>query len=327
MSKIKSLKVLWWLLIVLLLWWAWRDISMPALLDSLSRLTPRALGLLFVINSGILLLFGSRWWLILRGLGYRTPYFVLAAYRLAGFGVSYFTPGPQFGGEPLQVYLLHTKYQVPTDTALASVSLDKIFEVLANFTFLLLGVIIVMWRGLFLQAFARIIIPVSVGIVILLLGYLFALLGRLTPLAWILGLLPFNEKQPRFRAIRQTLLETESQMGEFCLRQPKIVLLATLLSSLIWLVLLGEYLLALFFLGLPVNIYELLGIILFARLAFLTPLPGGLGALEAGQVFAMQSLGFDPLFGVSVSFFIRARDSLFGLLGLGLGYFSRARQK
>ena len=55
------------------------------------------------------------------------------------------------------------------------------------------------------------------------------------------------------------------------------------------------------------------------RLAFLTPLPGGLGALEAGQVLAMQTIGLDPALGISVSLLIRARDLAFGLAGMGIG--------
>ena len=60
-----------------------------------------------------------------------------------------------------------------------------------------------------------------------------------------------------------------------------------------------------------------------ARIAFLTPLPGGLGALEASQVFAMGALGFNPALGISISLWIRSRDVLLALLGLGLaGMFS-----
>jgi uncharacterized membrane protein YbhN (UPF0104 family) len=52
-----------------------------------------------------------------------------------------------------------------------------------------------------------------------------------------------------------------------------------------------------------------------ARLAFLTPLPSGLGALEASQVLAMQALGLEPTFGISISLLIRLRDILFGMVG------------
>lgn len=326
MSKKQGLILLLWIFVGLLLVWAWRDVSFSDLMRALTRLNPASLGLLLLINAAILLLFGSRWWLILRALGYPLSYLTLAKYRLASFGISYFTPGPQFGGEPMQVYWLHTYHAIPTKTALASVSLDKLFEMLANFTFLAGAILIVVWEGLFLQTMSGTVIAFSGGMLVLLLGYSLALwIGR-TPLAWTFGRIPFNErKHASLSTFRQTLLDAEFQMGQFFRQHPHIILLSSIFSGMIWLSLLGEYALALRFLGLETSWLNILAIIVFARLAFLTPLPAGLGALEAGQVFAMQSLGLDPIFGVSISLFIRVRDSFFGLLGLWIG--SRVSQR
>ena len=176
------------------------------------------------------------------------------------------------------------------------------------------------WQGFFFQEMTGIVVAFSAGMVILLLGYLLALLIGNMPLTWILGLIPLNKRwQTSSRAIRQTILNAESQIGAFCRQQPRILIQSSFLSALIWLSIFGEYALALRFFGLETSLINILTIIVFARLAFLTPLPGGLGALEAGQVIAMQSLGLDPVFGVSISLFIRVRDTLFGLLGLWIG--------
>ena len=56
-----------------------------------------------------------------------------------------------------------------------------------------------------------------------------------------------------------------------------------------------------------------------ARVAFLLPVPAGLGALEAGQVLAMQALGINPAVGIGLSLLIRSRDIIFGGLGLWWG--------
>ena len=320
MHRKKIALVFLWILVAALFWWAWHDISLADIWDALSRLSLISLGILFALNGAILLLFSSRWWLIVRALGYRIPYIALARYRLASFGLSYFTPGPQFGGEPLQIYFLNANHQVPTDTALASVSLDKLLEMLANFTFLSIGIFLVVSQGLFFQEMTGTVVAFSAGMVILLLAYLLALLSGKMPLTWIFSLIPLKKRwQTSVRVIRQTLLDAESQIGVFCRHQPRILIQSSLLSGLIWISLLGEYALALRFLGLETSLINILTIIVFARLAFLTPLPGGLGALEAGQVIAMQLLGLDPVFGVSMSLFIRVRDTIFGLLGLWIG--------
>ena len=320
MTKKRVLTLALWLFVILLFVWAWRGVSLSSLGAVFQQLNALSVIILFIINAVILLLFSSRWWLIARALGHDMPYIALAKYRLASFGVSYFTPGPQFGGEPLQVYLLKKRHNIPTATALASVSLDKILELLANFTFLALGILIVVWQGLFFQAFSGVLILTSAGIVLLLLIYLVAMLLGKTPLAWTFGRLPLLKRDtPSLNKIRQTLLNAEAQIGKFCSQKPLVILQATLLSAFIWLAMLGEYALALRFFGLETSLLNVLAIIIFARLAFLTPLPGGLGALEAGQVYAMQMLGFNPILGVSISLFIRVRDSFFGLLGLWLG--------
>lgn len=325
MRKKKIFMLILWVLVGLLFWWAWHDISLPRVWDALNHLSILSLGILLLLNTAIMFLLSSRWWLILRALGHALPYFSLAKYRLAGFGVSYFTPGPQFGGEPLQVYFLHKNHRIPTDTALASVSLDKLLEMLSNFTFLSFSIMIVVWQGLFFQERTEIVVSFSAGMVILLIGYIVALWTGRTPLARVLGWVPLNgQNQASPQAFRQMLLGAESQIGAFCRQQPHILLLSALLSGIIWVTLFGEYALALHFLGLETSLVNALAIIVFARLAFLTPLPGGLGALEAGQVLAMQSLGFDPIFGVGISLFIRVRDSLFGLLGLWIGSFRGA---
>jgi hypothetical protein len=48
-------------------------------------------------------------------------------------------------------------------------------------------------------------------------------------------------------------------------------------------------------------------------------LPGGLGALEAGQMLALQSMGFNPAIGLAMSLWIRVRDTALGLIGVWWG--------
>jgi uncharacterized membrane protein YbhN (UPF0104 family) len=80
-----------------------------------------------------------------------------------------------------------------------------------------------------------------------------------------------------------------------------------------------EYGLMTKFLGIPLTSIQIITSLTAARLAFLTPLPGGLGALEASQVLAMQGIGYSAVEGISLSLVIRGRDILVGLIGLWLG--------
>lgn len=303
-----------WLLVPLLLWWALRDIRLAEIWATLQRLSWAQVGLLILLNVLTLLSFTAGWWIILRAQGYALPYLALVRYRLAAFGVSYFTLGPQMGGEPLQVLFLHQRHGVPGPVAAAAVALDKIFELLINFIFLMLG--------LLLMAHWQILPGLTDSMVLPLMALLLALpllawLGawaRWTPLTWLVARWP--ARGPTHQRVFQAVRESETLIIEFCRTQPASVLGVLLMALVSWGLILLEYWLSFAFLGWPFTWPQLITALTLNRLAFLAPLPGGLGALESGQVLAMTTLGLDPALGVAQAVLIRARDVGLGLLGL-----------
>ncbi len=315
--RLWALNALVWLVIALLLFWGLRRISLGAVWSALSQLNPAAILALLLVNSVILLLFSSRWWLILRAQGHRLPYLSLVKYRLAAFAISYFSPGTQFGGEPLQVYMVHRRHAVPGVASLAAVTLDKLFEMAANLIFLLAGLLVV--ADLFASHTRPQILLAIGGLLALPLGYLLALwLGRF-PLTSVIVHLPDRLRgSALLRKTAPAVVATERQMATLIQRRPGLVLWALLLSGLNWLLILAEYWLSLRFLGQPLTLLQTISVLTAARLAFLLPLPGGLGALEASQVLVMQALGLNPALGIGSSLLIRARDLSFGALGLAL---------
>jgi uncharacterized protein (TIRG00374 family) len=320
MKRIVKPRVLFWLALAILAAWALASVPFAQVGDTLRSLRIRHIAFLLLINVFIFLAFTSRWWLITHAQGYSANFFQLVGYRLASFGISYFTPGTQFGGEPMQVLMLEKRHHISRPAALATVSLDKLFEVLANFTFLLIGLLTIINGGL-LPAMGR---PIVIAILSLLLGIPLLYLGAL----W-LGAAPVSILSRRLGArwhspsklsnLAATLAETEVQITALLKRSPMTVLWIVPLSGLIWLLMLGEYMLTLLFLGARVDPLQALIALTAARLAFLTPLPGGLGALEASQALALGALGFSPALGISVSLLIRGRDIAFGLIGLWWG--------
>jgi uncharacterized membrane protein YbhN (UPF0104 family) len=103
----------------------------------------------------------------------------------------------------------------------------------------------------------------------------------------------------------------------FFRKHPRAVVSALLISVLSWLGMLAEFWLMAGFLGDRLTLLQTIIALTAARIAFLLPLPGGLGALEASQALAMSALGFDAAAGVSLALLIRGRDMLFGVIGLG----------
>jgi uncharacterized protein (TIRG00374 family) len=322
-EKRRSLIVRWglWLLALGLLWWAARDIEIVTIWQSVRRLSLFQLLILTMVNILVLFTLSSRWWVILSGLGHKVNYVSISAYRLAAFGLSYFTPGPQFGGEPLQIYLLRVRHDVPTTTGTASVTLEKVIELVGNFTFLLVGLTLIARLEFFQdRAGAGFIV-----LALLMLGLPLVLLSVIArgkhPFSGLMKRVPelVRKRIPRWSRWQNGALAVEVEMTIFFREKPVELIAAMAFSLLTWMMLVVEYWLMLHFLDLRLAFDETIAVLTTARLAFLTPLPGGLGALEAGQGFAFQRLGYSVAEGLSVGLLIRARDVVFGAVGLLLG--------
>jgi uncharacterized protein (TIRG00374 family) len=300
--------------------WAIDEIHFKDVWDALAALSWYQIAFLVIFNTFIILLLTSRWWLVLRAQGHRIPFLTMSGYRLAAFAVSYFTPGTQFGGEPLQVYFPKKRFRISGENATAAVSLDKIFELLANFSFLAIGFTLIVKDKLFSWLNPLFISPFIVVLISFPLLYLIALrLGRL-PLGWLTAKLSVRiVENIKINRYVPTICRIEHQISSLLQLKPLLIIGMSLLSVLIWILMICEYWLTLKFLGANLNLSQAVIALTAARLAFLTPLPGGMGALEASQVLVLEALGINPAIGFSVSLLIRARDIFFGVLGLWVG--------
>jgi len=284
---------------------------------ALRSLRPWQVTLWMLLNVGILILLNLRWRFLLHMQGVKVPLFSLFLYRLAGFGLSYLTPGPQFGGEGWLVILLRRRHGVPAVEGSISVAMDKLIELLANFSFLAFGLLVSLQVGIPQTLLSTALTPP----LIVLLGLPFLLFGLLAkgvlPASW---LAKHWQQPPRFLIKSLQVLSDAEQRSAKLIRQKLWLLIVVYLYSLgIWLVMLGEFWLMLHIFGINTGFRQTIFALTAARLAFLTPLPGGLGALEAAQVAAVQVLGFNASVGLSLSLLQRARDLFLASLGIAFG--------
>lgn len=325
MHRFLTPRRLFLLLLPLLFVWAVRSAPLSEIGATLGSLNLSALLSLIVLNTIILALLSLRWGLILRAGGRRLPLRALLAYRLSAFGLSYFTPGPQFGGEPLQVYALKERHAMPAAQAISAVSLDKLVELLANFAFLVFGALVILSGDLFPGLSPQRLLPLSLALLALPSAYLLALWRGYRPLSRLISHLAQRGQLPS--AIcrhRPATYRAEAQAVRFFRQNPSAFWQALLLSVVIWTMMAFEYWLSLYFLGAQLPPAAAISALTAARLAFLLPLPGGLGALEASQVFVLQALGVSPALALSLALLIRARDISLGALGLWLaGWLTR----
>ncbi len=297
----------------------------------LQRLQAWQLLALAALNGLLYILVTLRWWIIVRAEARNVPYLPLLAVRVSVFGVSYFTFGPQVGGEPLQVLALQRRYGISFSRATASVLIDKLLEFLVNFLLLALGLMAIFRAGFLPNQELGLFHPENNWMLTLSLVFLPGLIAwpilhiillyrHIHPLTRLLNFIPFIPKHSRLVRFLRT---SEWMAGTFCQRHPRALIGSLAASLLAGVGMLLDYALMISFLGIPLPFWQTVAGWTAGWLSFLVPLPGGLGALEASQVFALGVFGIPAATAISVTLLMRARDLLiggFGLLMAGSGF-------
>ncbi len=317
-SSLRSfLKKNWWRLLLLLLglllaWQALRAVNWGRVWHLMAGIGPPAIIVIAGINLLLLPLMTARWWLLLRTLDLPVGLKTLTAYRLTANALSYLSPGPHFGGEPLAIYLLHQRHGLNLSAAATTVTVDRLLELLAS--------LVVLFCSSLYLATAEAGLP-NIGLTLLITIVLTGLFARLL---WAI----FTGKKPLSRtiafltgksgSISALLAQGESLAASLYTDHRRDFLLANLLSLLHWTGVFAEFWLMTFFLGFPLQFQQLTALVVVARLAFFTPLPAGIGVLETALPWLTAALGQGSILGIGLCLIIRCRDLLFSLAGLGL---------
>ena len=307
-----------------LLYFAWRNAPLADIWSALNGLKLWQIATLVFINIAIYMLITLRWWIIIRAGRQMISYLPLLVVRVAVFGVSYFTLGPQVGGEPLQVLYLQRKYGMTYTRATSTVIMDKLLELLANFFLLVFGLMAVLQAGVLSTSGSRQLVSL-IPLAALLAWppiHILLMIRGVYPVGAALRVIFSRFGNPKWMRF---IIASERMAGMFCQRYPHALLMAVGVSLFAGAGMVAEYALIASFLGINLHGWQTLAAWTTSWLAFLVPLPGGLGALEASQVFTLGAFEISAALAIGVALLIRARDLLIG--GLGLALASRAIQK
>jgi uncharacterized protein (TIRG00374 family) len=315
-SKTKYLRTLViCLVLITLLYFALRNAPFVEIWSALKQLQLSQIGILFVINAAVILAMTARWWIIVRAENPSIPFLPLIKYRLSVFGLSYFTPGPQVGGEPLQVFYLQRNHGITFARATSAVIMDKLLEFLANFILIGVGLTAALRVGMIsqngTQAFGS-LIPMTAILVWPIVHLILLYRGRY-PISSLLRAASFVIGNPNWVRL---IIVSERMAAAFTRRRLGALLAALFFSMLAWGGMAAEYFLMASYLKADLSFEQILAALTAALFAFLMPLPGGLGALEASQVYALTGMGYAPAIGISLSLLMRGRDILNGGIGL-----------
>ncbi len=316
-----------------LVWLSIRNVTWSDVVIIFRQLSVPELIPILLLNFGVLVALTTRWWLLLKGFGFSLPFLRVMRYRTTVFALGYLTPGPQVGGEVLAVYY-PTRHKVPASVALAAASVDKTLELLANFTFIAIGsYIVLVGQHLISEAdlialgllSTLLLIPVAVLVAIWrgrhpISGFMLWL-EKLAPLRWRVRLrkMPVIRSLPNMHRLEATVMHSEDLIAWLCREQPWTLVAAIAATLGAWMCTLTEFWLVTRALGLLLTPAQAIGTLVLIYFAFTTPMPGGLGAVEAAILLAFTTFGFSSSQAVSLSLFIRMRDLTEAAIGLLLG--------
>ncbi|MEP4545368.1 MAG: lysylphosphatidylglycerol synthase transmembrane domain-containing protein [Saccharospirillum sp.] len=316
-----------WLLALALAGWTLRQLPLSSIVAQLGQLAWHNWLLWTLVNGAILFMAVKRWQLL--GQALQAPLSLGSLFRMrqAGSAVSFLTPGPHFGGEPLQVFWLHRVFAQPLHRAVAMLGLDRFVETSTNIAVLLAGVLMLLGTAM---------VPLDDGLqVSAILGGVLAALVVAAALVvrhpvWLAN--RFRPLTQRWRGAENDSNPEGGWQALVRLMQNALTLhrarlwAALLLSLLGWVALVLELWLLLRFLGLSPSPTDLLTMMVGMRLAMLLPVPGGIGTIEASLLWSFQLLGLPVSAALGLIALTRLRDAVVLLVGLGcLWSFHRPR--
>lgn len=311
--------LLFWLLALGMAAWVLRQLPLHSVLDTFARLGWRQWLAWTCINSAVILVLNLRWLVLIRMLGMHLGFLRLLLVRQAGQLISFLTPGPQFGGEPFQVYWLYRRFNLAIHSSILSLGLDRFYELWVNFSVLILGIALLAISGdtIGFTDWPRLL--AILGLLVLLLSLLGWLVMRRPQ--WLTGYLKNSMgrwlESPRLQRLGMQWQALGTDLARMESHGKPALWCSLLLSLLGWAAITAEMLLVLNMLGVEVTFRDVVFILVATRLALLLPLPAGLGPLEASVLWSFQILALPVAAALGLIALMRLRDAVVLVIGLG----------
>lgn len=260
-----------------------------------------------------------RWKLILKAQGDDVPFKKIIAPKFVGHTVSYLTPGPVVGGEPVAAYLLKRNTGIGYSKGFASILVDKILDFTYPLPFLVAAIVYAIFKYDIPWKTMSAFVIVLLGLIALLVVFYVQTYrgkGFFTSVIRALRLHRFS----KIEKYLEKILHFEALIIKFFNHQKKLFIKGLLLSLLGGIVIVLQFVVVLFSLHIDADVVQILMMMVFMILSSFMPLPASLGSFEAGQVIVFSALGHPASIGVAFVLILRSAEVF--KVGLGLIFLS-----
>ncbi len=279
----------------------WHDIGRSMRDASRTMLLGAAL-----VNLASIVIKGIRWWVFLRPIGVTSLPLALRA-TFAGAGLNNVLVAN--GGEAARVVFVSRSAHVPSAKVLATLALERLFELVGYFVMLSLAA-----TFLDLPPSLEKAKPIAIVVLVLMLGLLVWLVRRPDVVETVAGPKPENWRG-RLKEYGSRFIGTIGQVSS----GPRFGA-ALLLSVIAWALQVTTYHMTAMAAGFPMTRVSTIAALLAVNLGFaLRATPGNVGVFQAAYAAAAVAFGLDRNEAIAVAFLIQAQQILpVTLLGVAL---------
>lgn len=264
-------------------------------------------------------LYSLRWELIVKVLfkDKKIPSSTFFWDRMAGYALSYVTPTAQLGGEPLRIMLIEEE-GVPKSVGTSSIIIDKALEISTLIIFISSGILVALFDSRIDFAMKTVIGPMGLIMLFLVFWFYYTSINGIGFFSSIYKFLHLK-KIKRLEHLEAELNSFEKEMNAFYKHNPRSLLILIAISIFTIVFILAEHFLVAWFMGVRLTFLQAFLASTIPYIAYLLPVPGGIGVLESGHATIFLLLGVS-INAFAFVFIIRLRDFIFVLLGLIRGW-------
>jgi len=288
-------------------------------ISAFSNVTPKLLLAYLAVSFSIMFLFSVRWKYVMKALGHNLTLWESFGFRVIDYGLSYITPSGKAGGEPIRAALL-ARRGIGFKEGLADVTTDKTIELTVSVCFFVLGLLILA-IGHPLPLALRIFLVLFCTLLIFLIWKFYSRVMRGKTVFTALYRFLHLHKVKFFAKYEQAVLDFEKPIIKFYNEKRKAFFVALCLSILSILFSMVEYKLLLLMLGINASLGVVFMVFSVVGIAFLVPVPMGLGSLEAFQAALFSVLKIGSASGIGLAMITRARDMLWVMVAIMLSLY------